>query len=520
MYKFIDLSGSQNGIDLVRAGVDGGIVKASGANDGLYVANGYSQHIANIRTAFGNAGHYFFNGPEGTPTTAADYFVTNLIWRDGDAMFLDVEEEDERVSIPDVDMYSPEEAYEFALRVRERKGLVPGIYASESVLNGLDWSKCIQLGCLPWVAKWGSNNGEPNTPPRLSAQWGSYAGDGWPAWQYTSQAIVPGWSLPVDLNQFKIRIDEVHSKEAAYMAELQECYRTLTTAFGVTGPFYDALGHRGADYKRTARQTIIAYDDMVVEYVGYTPGLGTVIGLRRKTIGGFAGYAHVYAPPRVGTEIKKGAVICYVASSGDGPGSLWSGPHIHTTQSYVSSSNAALGVRPLSDPAPAIAKAISSGAPAGGGTTPINEINPGGNAMYFLRTTDTTVNIVTDTGFEPIQSPQHLNLLQRFVKAYPSFDTFNAAERDIILFYIAASRDFDDAQFRELRDGIANIKVTVDSATIAQQVTSEVSKYLADHGIDVNYDEIGLTVEELLKDDFAAIPGAVVYAQGKALANG
>jgi hypothetical protein len=151
---------------------------------------------------------------------------------------------------------------------------------------------------------------------------------------------------------------------------LQSCYGTLTTPFGVLGEFYDSLGHRGADYRRLARESIIAYDDFSIEYVGETGGLGWVVGARRLTLGGFAGFAHTYDPPRVGEFIAKGTAFAAVAGTGDRPGSLWSGPHIHTTDSAAAAQAAALGIRPLNDPAPIIARAIGA-TTAGGPVTPI-----------------------------------------------------------------------------------------------------------------------------------------------------
>lgn len=155
------------------------------------------------------------------------------------------------------------------------------------------------------------------------------------------------------------------------MSDLTECYATETTPFGALGPFYDELGHRGADYDRDAGDPIIAYDDMVVEYVGHSAGLGTVLGCRRLTLGGWAGFAHTLAPVQLGATVKLGGRLADVAGAGDDPGTLWDGPHIHTTESHESAVAAALGVRPLTDPAPAIAAAIGS-APAGLNSTPVD----------------------------------------------------------------------------------------------------------------------------------------------------
>lgn len=151
-----------------------------------------------------------------------------------------------------------------------------------------------------------------------------------------------------------------------------DCYARLTTPFAALGPFYDYLGHRGADFDRDARQTVLAYEAGVVEYIGMSGGLGRVLGIRLDG-GGFAGWAHLYdIRVGIGERVERGTVLALVAGAGDRPGTLWAGSHIHTTLGYQSALNAALGVRPLADPAPRIRDAIA--APASGiPTTPIQE---------------------------------------------------------------------------------------------------------------------------------------------------
>lgn len=175
------------------------------------------------------------------------------------------------------------------------------------------------------------------------------------------------------------------------MSTLNDCYPYVSTPFGELGPFYDAAGHRGADYPADAGSPILAYDDMVVEFVGRTDGLGGVIGLRRLTLGGFAGFAHVDRPAATGARIPKGAVLGYAAGWDDDHGSLWSGPHIHTTESALSAYAAALGVRPLTDPAPDIAAAVASSSPAGAGDVEIittNEEEGDMDTLFYVDTTD------------------------------------------------------------------------------------------------------------------------------------
>lgn len=161
------------------------------------------------------------------------------------------------------------------------------------------------------------------------------------------------------------------------MSALQECYSRPGNPFGLLGPFYDALGHRGKDFYRPGRAPIIAYDDMeIISTPAWSGGLGWTVGLRRLNLGGFAGFAHIYGlMGSPGLVIPKGEPLAYVATWGDDPGDLWDGPHIHTTESWVSAYAAAVGVRPLTDPGPAIAAAIGS-APAAADTTPIGADMP------------------------------------------------------------------------------------------------------------------------------------------------
>lgn len=151
------------------------------------------------------------------------------------------------------------------------------------------------------------------------------------------------------------------------------CYSRPGTPFGAKGPFYDpTIGHRGQDYTGVPAGTpVVAYEDMVIEYVGYSTGLGHVVGARLAADGKHAGWAHLRnIRSFLGGWVAAGTQFAEVAGSRDDPGTLWDGAHIHTTLTPASSSskNAALGNTPLEDPAPRIA---GSGSAAIG--TPIEE---------------------------------------------------------------------------------------------------------------------------------------------------
>lgn len=151
----------------------------------------------------------------------------------------------------------------------------------------------------------------------------------------------------------------------------QEQYATVRTPFGEPGPYYDALGHRGTDYPCGAGEPVYAYSNFVVEYVGSSGGLGGVMGLRIPN--GYAGWAHIVPALSEGASGGPGTIIGYAAGSGDDHGTAWTGPHIHTTFSPVSAQNAALGVRPLQDPAPIIAEYIGMTGTAASGVTGAND---------------------------------------------------------------------------------------------------------------------------------------------------
>lgn len=203
------------------------------------------------------------------------------------------------------------------------------------------------------------------------------------------------------------------------MSLVSECYRTLTTPFGAKGPYYDpVIGHRGADYRRLARQSVIAYESGVVEVVSSSGGLGRVLGMKLDK-GGFAGWAHLYyIRVKVGQRVKAGDVLAYVAGYGDAPGSLWDGAHIHTTLSTVSSWAAAFGITPgLIDPAPRIRAAVASSI-AGDGLDNIIEGDP-------------TVKTYASTDFRATGKPGAVGVKLTAAAPATRIKNANGTDRDI-----------------------------------------------------------------------------------------
>jgi hypothetical protein len=155
------------------------------------------------------------------------------------------------------------------------------------------------------------------------------------------------------------------------MSALAECYATVSTPFAVRGPFYGPQGHRGADYRRGARQTILAYEHGVVVDVSWSKYIGWTVTARLDD-GRFAGWAHVRLPVPAGRELHPGDRLADVAGAGDNPGTLWAGAHIHTT---IGPRIDAVYQGAVYDPAPRIAAAIASSSTAADEITPIPETN-------------------------------------------------------------------------------------------------------------------------------------------------
>lgn len=136
-----------------------------------------------------------------------------------------------------------------------------------------------------------------------------------------------------------------------------ECYSRPGTRFRAMGPFYSSYGHRGQDFYVSAGSAVRAYEDMVIEVVGQSGGLGTVVGARLASDGRHAGWAHLRnVQSFTNGWVPAGTKFAEVAGAGDNPGTLWDGAHIHTTLTAPGSSSfdAAYGNAPLEDPLPRI----------------------------------------------------------------------------------------------------------------------------------------------------------------------
>ena len=114
--------------------------------------------------------------------------------------------------------------------------------------------------------------------------------------------------------------------------------------------------------------------------------------------------------------------------------------------------------------------------------------------MYFFRTEDGTVFLVTDNGMAPITQPSHYVLFQRIFNSYPGVDTFNAAERDIVRSYIHAASSADDAETARILAALAALpKPSVDPAPIV----AAVKEAIAAQGVEVDFAPVLAAIESV-----------------------
>lgn len=202
---------------------------------------------------------------------------------------------------------------------------------------------------------------------------------------------------------------------------IAQCYSRGSTPFGASGPYYTpGVGHRGKDYDHNARETIVAYKEMVIEVVGKTSVLGLVIGARFTDGSGYCGFAHlVNIQSFINGLVPAGAAFAEAATWGDYHGSAWTGAHIHTTVSSVSSYAAAYGVTPgLRDPAPIIAAAIAGYAQSGLAPVPVPKVR------YRKRDRMFTLAFTVPGGTGYLQGPKRR-------KAFPSMYHYLLLKRDL-----------------------------------------------------------------------------------------
>lgn len=165
------------------AGVERVVVKAGGADDGIYADSAHPQNVANARVVGLGIDHYFFNGP-GTASALAQAVVRYSAPAPGDRLWLDVEG----------NRWSAALTLDVAQTVKQLSGLTAGVYMSASITAADNWAPLVEFGSALWVASYGANTGNAGAAPSIK-YWPA-----WTYWQYTSVGHLPGFNGNLDLD--------------------------------------------------------------------------------------------------------------------------------------------------------------------------------------------------------------------------------------------------------------------------------------------------------------------------------
>ena len=202
------------------AGVTRVVLKAGGADDGVYKDADHDTNAAYVRAVGLGVDHYWFNGP-GDASHAAT-FLAYANGKPGDRYWLDCESEGSMVHD------TPSVALEFTNYVRAHAPSpdVVGIYMSSSVTGEADWAANAAVDAL-WVANYGANTGTPGTTPGIS-YWKTYT-----YWQYTSVGHLPDYAGSLDLSKEGAAVTTIQEDDLATQADANLIAATLTknTAF-------------------------------------------------------------------------------------------------------------------------------------------------------------------------------------------------------------------------------------------------------------------------------------------------
>ena len=189
----IDISNWQKDIDLRKIDFDFVIVKAT---EGTYFVDKYCDGFIQTAKAMGKKfGFYHFARPTNDAIKEADFFIENTKNYFGEGIpVLDWEAENKN----DVQW-----ALRWLNRVKEKTGVKPLIYMSESVINTYDWSPVVAGDYGLWVAKYRDSVPDYNydmslagTAPKVK-WWKGYA-----MWQWTSVGKLNGYNGSLDCDVF------------------------------------------------------------------------------------------------------------------------------------------------------------------------------------------------------------------------------------------------------------------------------------------------------------------------------
>lgn len=188
--KVADISRWQGTInwDLFRQHISAVVIKATGADGGLYTDGMFKRNQSEARRVGLPIWYYHFKGEAGSARQQAEYFLSAIgELKPGEGLVLD-DENEAQVNV--------QFAAEFADRIKELTGINIVLYSNQARFRG-NLQPLIDRNIAAHSAKYGTNSGVPEGAPA------SAGGMTVVMWQYTSRAVVPGVTVnTVDMNIF------------------------------------------------------------------------------------------------------------------------------------------------------------------------------------------------------------------------------------------------------------------------------------------------------------------------------
>lgn len=239
--RITDLSKYQGVVnwDQLKSSVQGAVIKATGADDGLYADNMFVRNRDEARRVGLPRWFYHYKGA-GSARSQAEYMLKAIgPLQPGEAIVID-DENEPRLNVNFV--------AEFADIMKSLTGRVPVVYSNLSRFQGTDLAPLRARNMGAWVAKYGSNTGAiegSGAPP---------SGIDIPVimWQYTDKARLPGITVnTVDMNVFYGDVNQ-----------------------------FKAYGAQGDDMKITVELANILADTL-----RYKPGQGADPGFKASFVG-------------------------------------------------------------------------------------------------------------------------------------------------------------------------------------------------------------------------------------------
>lgn len=190
MINGIDISHHQGKMDWSKIKTDFVIIKATQGVS--FLDPRFKENQAGVRKAGILLGYYHFANGQDAKKEADHFLKTVGELREGELLVLDYE----------IDLNNAAAwCKTFLDRCFEKTGIKPILYTNEARVLSINWDVVIKGDYGLWVAKYGSNNGQPGKEP-ATGKWSFYV-----LWQYTSNGKVTGYPNRVDKNQGTISLE-------------------------------------------------------------------------------------------------------------------------------------------------------------------------------------------------------------------------------------------------------------------------------------------------------------------------